>query len=328
MKRFVIGLDAGGTKSHLALFDLEGRIIDFLTWGPLNHESLEGSFRQLEEELGTLLASALSQNGLRMEELFRGVFGMAGADTAKQHELISAILRRCGVAEPLVLNDAFLPIKAACRNGYGVCSINGTGCTAAGVDAKGRMLQVGGCGALTSDIGGGGQIGMSMIGVVYSSLYKGGPQTEMTRLLFDLLGVSREDEFLDTLTEAIENGSADVREFNRLVFQAAKMQDALAIEMLTTIGRDSGAAVCGIASRLDYPLDQPLDVAMAGSVFVKGDHPALTDGFKQMISERLAGREVRYTVLDKPPVAGAVIWALEDVLGHRAAMERVCLQWD
>ena len=40
MTEYVIGVDIGGTKSHLALFDTEGNFVDFDHWGCLNHEGL------------------------------------------------------------------------------------------------------------------------------------------------------------------------------------------------------------------------------------------------------------------------------------------------
>ena len=49
MTEYVIGVDIGATKSHLALFDSSGSLVDFGQWGPLNHEALPGSFAQFEE---------------------------------------------------------------------------------------------------------------------------------------------------------------------------------------------------------------------------------------------------------------------------------------
>ena len=78
---YVLGMDAGGTKSHLVLFDTDGRLAGTAVWGTLNHEMLPGSFTQLKEELGRFVAAGLSPLSLFAGDVDCAVFGVAGADT-------------------------------------------------------------------------------------------------------------------------------------------------------------------------------------------------------------------------------------------------------
>ncbi|MCL2461359.1 MAG: hypothetical protein FWF44_01730, partial [Defluviitaleaceae bacterium] len=68
MSRLVFGLDAGGTKTHCALYDLDSGFFDFLTWGQGNHENMPGGFAQLKDELTAMLGTILGRNGLGVEE--------------------------------------------------------------------------------------------------------------------------------------------------------------------------------------------------------------------------------------------------------------------
>ena len=159
MNEYVIGVDIGGTKSHLALFDIEGNFIDMGLWGPLNHESLPGSFDQFKKEFSQFLTQVLSKNKISKKQIVYSALGVAGVDTKQQHAIVSEILKKIGLENFTLANDAYLGIPAGSKTGTGICAINGTGCTLAGINKKGKMLQIGGVGFLSADMGGGGYIG-------------------------------------------------------------------------------------------------------------------------------------------------------------------------
>lgn len=323
MMGYVMGLDGGSSKSHLALFDTNGNYIDFVKWGPLNHESMEGGFEQLERELHDMLAVALERNGLSISGLRRGVFGMSGVDTCWQEEAIRGIFLRCGVKNPLVCNDAFLPIKAVSRQGYGIGAINGSGCTVAGIGVDGSMIQIGGCGGLTGDLGGGSNLGETVVRTVYASIYKGGPSTMMRDMLFEKLGISREEDFFNALAKQMGNETVALSDINLMLFEAANMGDAVALDLLSKVGEDSAMAIGGALSRLSFPDGEAIDVALAGSVHVKGSNPALVDALKRKVIELAGDRDIRFTITDRPPVMGAIVWALKDYLPAEEAIARV-----
>ncbi|MEA4896674.1 hypothetical protein ACH6CV_12725 [Bacillota bacterium Meth-B3] len=326
MNGFVMGLDAGSSKSHLALFDLSGARIDFVPWGPLNHENMDGGFEQLEREMRALVALALKRNKLSIEGLVRGVFGMSGADTARQRASIRAICGRLGVKHPLVVNDAYLPIKAVSPTGCGIGAINGSGCTVAGIGVGSVMLQIGGCGGLTCDMGGGGHLGEVVAGTVYASLFKRGAQTLLCPMLKRRLGVTRDEDFLDALIEQLDAGTLMLSEMGQMLFEAADRGDAVSLQLLEATGEDSARAIVGLLDRLPFPAGEPVDVALAGSVYVKGSNPALVDALKRKATSLAGDRPLRFTVTDHPPVMGAIVWALTDYLPAERAIERVGAQ--
>ena len=323
MGAFVMGLDGGSSKSHLALFDTAGKRIDFVSWGPLNHEVMDDGFEQLERELHDLIHLALDRNGLRIADLARGVFGMSGADTKKQHAQITGIYRRLGLDRPVVINDAFLPIKAVSTSGCGIGAINGSGCTVAGIGADGSTLQIGGCGGLTGDLGGGSQLGQTAARAVYASLFKGGPQTLLSAMLKKRLDVSRDEDFLDTLIDHLDSEAVTLSDLNRMLFEAAGQGDAVALRLLQETGEDSAMAIGNLLERLPFPSGEPVDVALAGSVYVKGSHPALVNALQRKAASLAGSRKLRFTITDRPPVMGAIVWALDGFLPADQAIARV-----
>ena len=325
MDKYVIGIDGGSSKSHLALFDAEGTLKDFQCWGPLNYEVMNGSFDQFEQELGEFLSKTLQANGITQEHIAYSVIGMAGVDTPAQHGIISAIITKLGLCDFLLCNDAYIGIPAASPTGAGICAINGSGCSVAAIDTAGRMLQIGGRGMLTWDIGGGGMIGDLVIGTVYKSLFRLGPPTLLTKLLFEKLGITNKYELMETLFTMTSKGYK-ISVCNRLVFEAAHQSDPVAINILREIATNYANTVIYIIREMEFPASEPLHVLLAGSVFVKAEHPIMTKMFQTQLDAAYPERNITYTVLEKPPVAGAAVWALKSLKGEGNYIDKVCSQ--
>jgi N-acetylglucosamine kinase-like BadF-type ATPase len=324
--KYVIGVDIGGTKSHLALFNTEGNLVDFDRWGCLNHEGLPGSFTQFEDEFRQLVTQVISRNKITMKEIACSVLGVGGVDTIKQHKTVSKILKKLGFERFTLVNDAFLGIPAGSETGTGICAINGTGCTLAGINKEGRMLQIGGVGTISADMGGGGNLGGFLVSGVYRELFRKGEATLMTPLLFEKLGITSKYDFVEKIYEKADDGSFDYHTCGRMVFEAVKQNDPVAAGILRDIAVNYAGGISCMIEELRFPPDEELCVVLAGSVFVKGEHPLLVDSLKGQVSGGNPGRRVRYNVLDVPNVAGAVIWALNKYNAVNNYRDKVCTQ--
>ncbi len=58
--------------------------------------------------------------------------------------------------------------------------------------------------------------------------------------------------------------------------------------------------------------EEEIDIVIAGSVNLKGENPAMIKTFKQEVCYGVK-TEVRFIPLEVPPVAGAVLWAIEEL---------------
>ena len=326
MKEYVIGVDIGGTKSHLALFDIEANFIDLGHWGGLNHEGMEGSFDQFEDEFGQFVRQVLNKNGITTEQIAYSALGVAGVDTKQQHAIISKIIEKLGLKKFTLANDAYLGIPAGSKTGAGICAINGTGCTLAGINRKGDILQIGGVGFLSADMGGGGYIGERMVSAVYCELFRKGEPTIMTSFLFEKLGITSKYDFVEKAQEKMIDGTFDVYKINRFIFEAVRQNDSVAAGILHEIAESYANGITCMIEELKFPPDEELCIVLAGSIFVKGEHPLLVNSLKEKITQKNPGYNTAYNLLNVPNVAGAVIWAFNSLNENNGLYDKVCEQ--
>lgn len=311
MKNLIFGIDGGGTKSHLAVFDQTGQCLAFSKHGPLNHEVMEGSYTQLESELSTLINETLSRIDATVEDISFAVMGIAGVDTEKQQQTVSAIFNRIGVANYILLNDAYLGVPAGCPGGVGICAINGTGSSMAAIDHSGTTMQVGGIGSLTNDCGGGSWFGNRLLGLVYSDLFKCGTKTIMTQYLLDELEIKHKSEYIEKVTAALDNGTLELAYLNRHIFKAAGEGDEAALRILNESADHYVGGIAYLAANLNFPPDKTLHITLAGSNFVREEVRILPDLITAKVKEKLKSHPISFNTLKTVPVAGAVYLAAQ-----------------
>ncbi|MCL2697892.1 MAG: hypothetical protein FWE74_07405 [Oscillospiraceae bacterium] len=313
MSKYILGVDGGGTKSQLALFDEGGNCINLFTCGTLNHECMAGSFDELETVLPDMVLNVLKKSGAEVSELAYSVLGIAGADTKSQHETIAGIIRKAGIKNFTLYNDAFLGVAAGCPSGIGICAVNGTGSTMAALDYSGKPFQLGGMGLFTDDCGGSTWYGEQVIGTVYNALFKKARPTMLTDLLFEHADLSSKEDYLEELLNKLGDTEIFISDFNRFVFEAADKGDETALDILRRSAEHYAGGIAHLASEMDFPPDKPLQIVYAGSVFVREKVRILPALIEKRVHEMLSGRSVQFFTLDTPPVAGAVLWAAREV---------------
>lgn len=316
MKKYVLGVDGGGTKTQCALYDINGNEIDLINWGPTNHEVLKGGYLGLKNEMTLLINYLLKRNEIQIDQIVKSVFGMAGVDTKEQHKVISKIINELGIDDFILCNDAYLGIKAGSTNGYGIGVVNGTGCCVASIDINGDKLQIGGLGMMTGDFGGGVYIGEKLIQSVYNYFLRCGEYTCMVDMIPEELKVESKFDFIDNVRNKIDEGIIKVSDLNIIVFEAANRGDPLAIRILEEIGETLAASVNGCLKELKSEADKPIQIVLTGSINTKGSNPTIINTLKDKIYSRYKDSIIEFIILDKMPVIGAIIWALENVIGR------------
>ena len=321
MKNYLIGIDGGGTKSHLAIFDQNGQLVTIGKYGPLNHEVMEGSFTQLEKELSSFIENTLASVDAKVTDVAFAVMGIAGVDTKNQHAIVSAIVERIGFKKYILCNDAFLGVSAGCPGGVGICAINGTGSSMAAVDHSKTTVQVGGLDNLSNDCGGGSWFGTRLLAAVYEELFKCEAKTMMTEMVFDWFGIRDADEFVEKIAN-IDEDKAMMYELNIMTFKAAAANDPVAISILQKSADHYAGGITYLAKTLDFPVDKTLHITLAGSVFAKEKTHVLPDLLAALVAKRLPGRAIEFHKLTTVPVAGAVYWAGKEA-GYKIEMETI-----
>jgi len=312
MVKYVIGVDGGGTKTHYTLSDSDGKMMNFIQGGPTNHEIYTDGYEGVRKELKNSVFKLLQPNRLKPEDISYGVFGLAGVDTKRQKKELSIIISETGIRNFKVFNDAFLGIKAGSDKGYGICCINGTGTCCVGIDKNDEWLQIGGTGWTFGDEAGAGYMGSAVIRKVYDSVYRCGKKTIMKEMLFEKLRIDEESGLVDAVYEKVYSNKIKLTELSKIAFYAANQGDEVALELLRHSGRGMAKSVIGVIKRLDFSSEKEIDIILAGSINLKGENPELINAFKKEVCFREKNK-VRFIPLQVPPVAGAVLWAIEEV---------------
>jgi len=307
---YFLGVDGGGTKTLLALCDEKGRVLDALKAGPTNHEVCPDDFEGTRREMKAGLDALLGRNGLAAEQVKNAALGLSGCDSAHQRQILTDIVRDLGLPCFTLNNDAFLGIKAGTPAGWGICSINGTGSIAAGVDIHGKMLQAGGLGVFSGEEAGGNHLGRMVFKKVYDQAYRLGKKTALTERMFQLMGLSGpEDLAAFWLEKLIFPDAPEADALCRLLFEVAGEGDAVARELLRDTGRILARNAAGVLRCLSWP-EEPVPTVLIGSVYIKPKFTLLLDTFAEKLP-KLAGHSVEILPLAAPPVVGALLWALE-----------------
>ena len=306
MKKIILGVDGGNTKTDYFLFTNNGEFIDFHRGPTCSHEQFKNSYQGAYDAMKKVFDEFLPKNNLLPSDIDASVFGLAGVDTPTQKTEIENVVSRLGFSNFKVVNDSFLGVKAVTTSG--VCSINGTGTSSGGIDEEGNYLQVGGIGGIVGDEAGGNHIGRCAIRAAYDDSYRFGKKTSLTKIVMDYFKVTDKYYLMEAISDGLVGRKIDFNYLNLQVFEEAKKGDEVSIGLLKQIGENCARSAGGVVSNLNF--DNEVDVVLAGSIWVKGASKIMIDEFREKITE-FTKKKINIIILNVPPATGAVIWAME-----------------
>lgn len=184
---YVIGIDGGGTKTHLAAADRDMNIFCQVYGGGSGLSSLPAE--QVCANLHRLLQRFLLESGLDLENCRCICLGSAGAGRQHAREILEKILReRAGPVPVFVTPDSMGALTGGLEDGVGLLVISGTGSICCGRNAQGQVTRTGGWGHLMGDEGSGYDIGCKILQHVARAADGRGQPTVLTRLVQEHLG--------------------------------------------------------------------------------------------------------------------------------------------
>lgn len=309
MRKLLLGVDGGNTKTDYFLFGDDGALVADARGGSVSHEVL-GTFEAAGEALRRDVVSLCQKAEIIPQDIDAAVLGLAGVDIPSQYTGMSEQVEQLGMKRFVVCNDSLLGIKASAPQGYGICSINGTGVAVSGVDPSGALYQVGGIGDITSDYGGGGYLAREVVRRVYDEYCRDGASTSMTPIVSELLHIEGPATIMDAIHDTRLQLRSVEEKLCRLLFASAAKGDAVALDIIMAMADRQAASVAGCCKNLHFPADAPLPVILAGSIWAKSGYPPLLERFQASLEARI-GRTVQLILLTEPPALGAILWAGE-----------------
>src|SRR5262245_65487770 len=120
---FVLGIDAGGTKTVCQLANARGEVLAEARRGGANLQAV-GEL-QVEKVLHDVMEAAIGDRDIVPAAI---CLGIAGVDRADDSAVVRGIMRRIGFkARILVVNDALVALEAGVPGAPGVVIISRTG---------------------------------------------------------------------------------------------------------------------------------------------------------------------------------------------------------
>jgi glucosamine kinase len=294
---YVIGIDAGGTKTVGLLADESEKVISKAISGGAN--LLVKGELAVEKVLFDVIESLEAP-----EPAAALCLGIAGVGQPGGEQVIQDVLRRLGQRQPVrVVNDALVALVAGAPTGIGIVVVAGTGSIAYGVDPKGHEARAGGWGYLLGDEGSAFWLGHYAVRHAIRAADGRGVATTLYPLICEKLGVSEPTELVEWFydQELSRNRVADLAS---LVEKASADGDTAAETLMDQAAKHLASAARAVSNHLDFPGKHP--IVLAGGAFKAC--PSLAPRITKLLADL---PDVEVKLLQVEPAMGAVTLALE-----------------
>ncbi len=295
---YYIGVDGGGTKTHVALFDQTGALVEMNKTTCTNHELLQGGFEEAVELIFTTAQGLLRKYGTDATNAKGWYMGLAGADTNQQIKILTNIFKGKGAHNIVICNDGYLPVLAGTESGVGIAYSLGTGTSVTGIDEMGKMFHIGGFANISGDMGNGTWIQEQVWCAVYDEAFVKGPKTMLTERVQGFVGMSIPEAFEAGLHEkAGETSHKIIQAF----FETWDKQDPVARQIGDTMTRRGIQMIIAAIEQLCFK--SPVEIVLSGSIHTKAASKAYLTYFEEEISKQYQG-SLLFTRPEKSPVHG------------------------
>lgn len=227
-KRFVVGVDGGGTKTNAILVGMDGTVLAEATGGPTNLQTV--GITKAAQTLLDLILECCQAAQVDAVSLQQVVLGLAGAGRPSARTEISDRLaaisakKKFPIKHITVETDARIALEAAFAGGPGIAVIAGTGSIVLYHTEDGKFLRAGGWGNILGDEGSGFAIGRDGLTAALRQFDGRGEKTLLMKRALAHYGIAAMDELIPKVYQE----HADVAGFAPQVFEAAVERDRIA----------------------------------------------------------------------------------------------------
>ena len=303
---FVLGIDAGGTKTVCQLANAGGEVLAEARRGGANLQAV-GEL-EVEKVLHEVMEDAIGDRNIVPAAI---CLGIAGVDRDEDSRVIRAIMRRIGYkAKTLIVNDALVALEAGAPDQPGVVVIAGTGSIAYGRNERNQAARAGGWGYVLGDEGSGYWIGRAALRAVLREADQRGPVTSLTGLLLSHYGVAKPQDLIHEVYHGTLRPSA-LASVAKCVQSAFSDGDLVAIGILRAAADELESCALSVATRLEIAGSE-FPFVLSGGMFRAV--PWLEDELSRRLP--LAAPRSRTLLLNVEPALGAVRLAIADARGH------------
>lgn len=267
MDRFVLGIDAGGSKTRALVASLDGEVIGTGEAGPANYQSTgqAAAFHALDLAVSLALETAKAA----IQQIESVCLGAAGMDRPEDFLIFQDWATRVFPNARLrLVNDAQIVLAAGTPEGWGLAIISGTGSIAYGRTAQGVVARAGGWGYLLGDEGSGYSIGLRALQAVLRAHDGRDSRTMLSEKILAEWELNAPEALVRKVYAGLSR--ADIARLAELVEGCAEAGDYKAGEILAWAGEELAAAASAVIKQLG--IQGPVPTTLTGGVLLHGKH--------------------------------------------------------
>jgi len=317
VKRCVLCIDGGGTKTVCVLATLDGKVIGRGSGGTTNPNLV--SALEINETLQKAIQEAI-QNlpELQIEAVCGGIAGV-GASEEKRVEVsnvIGQILSTPPFCHALskrfnpsvnieVVSDVVITLVAGAGKRHGIVAISGTGSVVYGETVKGQRIKVGGWG-YQLDEGSGYAIGRKAIKEILRAYDANGKTTLLAQKVLNVWNLSSMQDVVDYIYQKTTKPT-DIANLAKIVNSAASAGDESAKDILRKTAKDLYFNIAAAIKQIDFG-KEGATLVLSGGVLTN------IKIVSEIIIKKVRAELPAITAIQlcREPVKGAIILALRN----------------
>ncbi|HEU5329929.1 MAG TPA: BadF/BadG/BcrA/BcrD ATPase family protein [Thermomicrobiales bacterium] len=260
---FVIGLDAGGTKTACVLARADdGAVLGHGVGGPGNIHAAGAA--RVAASLADAVGAAFQDVGLAPESVAAVALGAAGAARPDDRAVVERLLRAAvPAARYMVTNDGAIALRAAIPAGPGVLIVAGTGSIGYGRTVSGDEVRTGGWGYLLGDEGSAFAVGLAGLAAVLRAHDGRAAPTTLGAALLDAWALATPEGLIARVYRQ-PPPREEIAALAPLIAVAARAGDVAAAGIMDNAGGALGDLAATTARKLGVPPATPAPVVTAG----------------------------------------------------------------
>jgi len=266
-KFYVIGVDAGGTKTDVALADLSGKILAIARSGLASPRNLgiEESVFNIANGIKEVLKK--TKKGGRIVSTFVALPAIEEEYKERKAEILEMLKARKGISKILkgkisIGPDQIASFRSGMNEKDGVLLIAGTGCVAHGWRA-GKEHKASGWGYF-SDEGSAFWVGQKVFQAILKDFDGRGPKTLLTPIVFKKFKLKTIDDFLQKIYS--ENHTIIFPKLSVICDQASKKKDKVAKDIMVEAAKNLAFSAKQVIKNLKFQKIK-FPIVLVGSMF-------------------------------------------------------------
>lgn len=299
--KIIIGMDGGGTKTHCAAANLEGKILYEVTGEASSFLTL--GTEKVSETIFNLVEDCVRNLKLNFSDVKIVLLGTTGAGRKVDAERLKVSFDNFIEKKNLKINfvvesDARIALEGAFSGKSGSILIAGTGSIMFGKDKENIIHRVGGFGRFIGDQGSGYSIGRKGLAAVSKDMDGRGEKTLIRKLLEKKFNISSPE----ILIIEIHKNNLDIASAAPLVIDAAGENDKTAIDILEEEVNELLLHISAMKKILNEP---EMNLCLIGGL-ISGVN-LYSKILKEKIKSQIPG--VNIIQAENPPEIGAILMA-------------------